>query len=188
MAVFKILSLVVVAMYLTGCGGAASDEVTDARSIVDELVDVGTGTGGDAGDSTADAGDDQDTVTDETAQDTTDESSNESSDTVADSDESSESNEETPPYTQDTLTASITWTPSSYYEDGTTMDSNEISHYQIVYGTDAANLDQVYEISLAGLLSFDFEAFADQTWFVAVKTVSIYGGVSDPSNVVALNF
>ncbi|MEC8010487.1 MAG: hypothetical protein VX185_06960 [Pseudomonadota bacterium] len=178
MAVFKIISLIVVAMYLTGCGGAASDEVTDARSIVDDLVDVGTGSGTN-GDSTADAGE---------GQDTTDGSNNGSNDAVADNDEPTESNEEAPPYTQDTLTASITWTPSNYYEDGSTMSSNEISHYQIVYGSAADNLDQVYEISLAGLLSFDFEALANQTWYVAVKTVSIYGGVSDPSNIVALNF
>lgn len=77
----------------------------------------------------------------------------------------------------------ITWEPANFYADGGTMETNEISHYEIVFGTSKDNLNKSVEVSVAGLPTYDFTAEAGHTWFVGVKTVSIYGSVSDISNL-----
>ncbi len=177
----SLFSLLSVSVVLTGCGGAATDETTDARSIVDDLAEVpSSGQNSQQGDSA-------DNTDEEQGSDTTDNQSG-STDEVASNDDQNTSEEEVPPYTQDTMSASVTLEPAGFYEDGSVMSQDEISHYQIIYGTDSNNLDQSYELSMSGILSFDFEATAHQTWYVAVKTVSIYGGESLPSNIIAFNF
>jgi len=81
----------------------------------------------------------------------------------------------------------LEWAPAEFYEDGSVMTLQDISHYQLVFGREADNLDQVEELTVAGLLNVDFESVVRGTWFVGMQTVSIYGGVSDTSNIIALN-
>ena len=86
-----------------------------------------------------------------------------------------------------TIAGQLNWEPAGYYEDGTVMSMDDISHYQIVFGTSADNLSETKEVSVAGLLTHDFAATAGNTWFVGVKTVSVYGSVSDVSNLTEFN-
>jgi len=86
-----------------------------------------------------------------------------------------------------TIAGQLTWEPAGYYEDGTVMSMDDISHYKIVFGTSKENLSESKDISVAGLLTHDFAATAGNTWFVGVKTVSVYGSVSDVSNLTEFN-
>ena len=49
------------------------------------------------------------------------------------------------------------WTPASFYEDGSVMPETEISHYELVYGTNPESMDTSVNIDLAGLSSYDIE-------------------------------
>lgn len=79
-------------------------------------------------------------------------------------------------------------TAPEFYEDGSELYYNDISHYQVVYSDNPANLYLTYDVSVTGITMFDFTAQAGITWYVAVQTVDIYGGISDVSNTVVLEF
>lgn len=104
-----------------------------------------------------------------------------------------------PPYTEDSLhayvseltsTASglVSWASSGLYDDGSAMLNDEISHYRIVFGTSTVNLNQTQNVNLSSLLNFNFSALTKNGWYVGVQTVSIYGEVSETSNLVGFNF
>lgn len=93
----------------------------------------------------------------------------------------------TPP-APETAVASITWTPSNYYENGDPMNLSDVGYYQVIYGTAPDKLTQTAEVGLGDLLRYELQATVGSTYYAAVRTVSIYGSSSDPSNVIAVKF
>ena len=187
----KVVAGVIVCGLMTGCGGfATSEDISEVRSILEELEVV----------------EKKPVKTDDVAQnDSTQDNTNDNNDndTVDAGDQNPaptptepEVVEQTPtpapaPTEQAPITlvsASLSWQPAAFYEDGTVMSPNDISHYQIVYGESQTQLDQTVDVSLSGILSYEFQEEAGTTWYVAVRTVSVYGGVSESSNVLAFNF
>ena len=81
----------------------------------------------------------------------------------------------------------LSWSPASFYEDGSIMPETEISHYELVYGNSPESMDTSVNIDLAGLSSYDIENLPEGEWHIALRTVSIYGGISDLSNMVSVS-
>lgn len=183
------ISLVVCAV-LTGCGGyvPTSDDVSEVRSLIEDLEAVGQQNAeqnsGDQVVTTPDVVETdetvEETVEEETVTDVTEDVTDQVTEDVTQETESEN-------VSAATIAGQLAWEPAGYYEDGTEMSINDISHYKIVFGTSEDNLSESVEVSVAGLLTYDFEAAAGNTWFVGVKTVSIYGGESDASNLVEFN-
>jgi hypothetical protein len=158
---------------MTGCGGAASSEdISEIRSLLEDLDIL-----------------EERTPEEEVAQEETTEEEVTQEETTEEEVTQEETTEEevAQEETAATLAGQLTWEPAGFYEDGTVMTLDEISHYQIVFGTAENALSETVELNIAGLLTYDFSAAAGHTWYVGVKTVSIYGGVSDVSNLTEFN-
>jgi len=173
-------SLVVCAA-MTGCGGyvPTSEDVAEVRSLIQDL-EIATEQNPEA--TSADQIAVIAPMIEEAAQDIAAEEEAQieevQEETVAETAQTTEAA---------TIAGQLSWEPAGYYEDGTVMSMDDISHYQIVFGTSEDNLSETQEVSVAGLLTHDFTATAGNTWFVGVKTVSVYGSVSDVSNLTEFN-
>ena len=89
---------------------------------------------------------------------------------------------------QDTLMAqaNLNWQPATTYADGSAMDLSEISHYQVLIGRSADQLQTIRYMTVATLANLVMTDLGAGTWYIGLQTVSIEGGVSDPSNLVAV--
>ncbi len=92
---------------------------------------------------------------------------------------------ESPQVVTGVRTTTMMITAPEFYDDGTELYYEDISHYKVSYGTDPSNLYLSYDVT--GLL-FDFTEQTGVTWYVVVQTVDVYGNVSEMSNVKVLAF
>lgn len=178
---------------LAGCGGASEDSaVSEVRSLIDsgtevEVVDRSPDTEStttflpEAESETLGAEPESESTQDNAVVDTETDSSPEpvQDDIAIDTGSTPEGNSALQSVT-------LSWTPSAYYEDGTTMTLADISHFQVYYGNAENDLSQVVEVPVTGLNSYNVTLDSSVEWYVAVRTVSVYGGVSDFSNLVHL--
>ena len=91
------------------------------------------------------------------------------------------------PTTEPAYAGYVEWSPASFFEDGTSMTSNEIAHYEVVYGANASTMNQKLTVAVSGLNTFELNQLPSGNWVVGVKTVSIYGTASDLSNTVQVS-
>lgn len=78
----------------------------------------------------------------------------------------------------------VQWAPASFFEDGTAMSNNEVSHYEVVYGTSKTALNKTIKVAVSGLNTFELNQLPAGKWVVGIKTVSVYGTTSSVSNTV----
>ncbi len=169
---------------LTGCEGMVKvDQNEDGSvqfSLVSSLNPCDTSTGTCTVNTGTDSATDTDTDTDDSVVDGTTDTDSGADDEVVET-----------PTTDDTDTSTVAgyveWTPALFYADGTEMASNEISHFEVIYGATADQLTQSMTVDSAGLNSLALSQLPHGDWYVAVKTVSIYGSVSDASNVLEVS-
>lgn len=184
-----VVTSVLACSFLAGCSGLASEDIAEVRSLLEELDLVEPQPGVPVVEQPTE---EEPVVVEQPTEEepvVVEQPTEEEPVVVEEPTEEEPVVVEQPPVNNGpTASGVISWQPAGFFEDGSVMTSSEISHYKIVFGHTSNNLDQVQEVSLAGILNFDFTAAAGQQWFVGVQTVSIYGSVSDPSNVIAFNF
>ena len=81
----------------------------------------------------------------------------------------------------------VEWSVASFFEDGTAMTNNEISHFEVVYGATDSTMDKTVTVAVNGLNTFELNKLPSGNWVVGVKTVSIYGTASELSNTLQVS-
>lgn len=64
----------------------------------------------------------------------------------------------------------MSWHPPAHNEDGTAL--TDLAGFRIYYGTSAALLDQMVELTNPGLTSYVIENLAPATWYFGVSAFS----------------
>jgi hypothetical protein len=82
-----------------------------------------------------------------------------------------------------TRNVTVTWTPPTSYEDGTTLTT--LAGYRIHYGKTASDLSQTVIVNSAGVANHMIENLATGTWYFAVSAFTTDGAESAQSTVVA---
>jgi hypothetical protein len=77
--------------------------------------------------------------------------------------------------------ASLSWTPPTTNTDGSSLSN--LAGYRVTYGRTSTNLDQVVQISNAGVSSYTVTGLSSGTWYFAVKAYNSAGAESNVSNV-----
>jgi hypothetical protein len=79
--------------------------------------------------------------------------------------------------------ATISWTPPTTNTDGSTLTN--LAGYRVAYGTSAAALTQVAQISTTGVTSTMIENLSPGTWYFSVKAYTSAGTESSTSTPVS---
>ena len=80
-------------------------------------------------------------------------------------------------------TATLSWVPPTENSDGSTL--TDLAGYQVLYGQDAENLDQVATLTNPSLSSYVIDNLTTGTWFFAVVAVNSDGETSPLSNLAS---
>jgi hypothetical protein len=81
--------------------------------------------------------------------------------------------------------ATLAWTPPTRNTDGTTLSN--LTGYRVVYGRSSGNLDQLVQITNAGVSTYTITGLSSGTWYFAVKAYNSAGAESEVSNVGTKN-
>ena len=175
-------------VFMTGCSGYASEaDITEVRSLLEDLNLIDN----QKIDAVIAPKSDQDVVTTPTAPAEPEEVAQEPEEPQEP--EVVEEPTEEPevvvnPSTPSTQTAQLSWEAPQFYEDGSVLSSRDISHYKMVWGTSKKKLTNAQDLDITGILTANFSAAKNQTWYVAMRTVSVDGSISNNSNIIAFNF
>jgi hypothetical protein len=79
--------------------------------------------------------------------------------------------------------ASLSWSPPTQNTDGTVL--TDLAGYRIYYGTSAAALTQVVQVTGGGMSAYVLEGLAPATYYFAVRAYTRDGVESDNSNLAS---
>jgi len=75
----------------------------------------------------------------------------------------------------------LTWVPPTTNTNGSAL--TDLAGYRVSYGRSSTSLDQLMQISNAGLTTYTIDGLAQGTWYFTISAYSNAGAQSDPSNV-----
>ena len=79
--------------------------------------------------------------------------------------------------------ATLSWSPPTQNTDGTVLTN--LAGYRIYYGTSAAALTQIVQVSGAGMSAYVVENLAPATYYFSVRAYTSSGAESDNSNLAS---
>lgn len=82
-----------------------------------------------------------------------------------------------------TGSATLSWTPPTQNEDGSTLTN--LAGYRILYGTSSGALDRTIQVSNPGVTNYVIENLAQGTWYFAMKAYTSGGTESAQSSIVS---